>query len=922
MQLRNKMLRSLVLAGLVGCAPVWASTVLPDHHEFDAALEVPFRAEGVRPIILHFGYPGAAAGTPVAWEVSLIDHGGHQVRQWKGSTVMHAATAQARVMWDGYGVGRRALASGYYTVRLRTIALDDDNAQRLGTGLPGNALALAATRAPEQIEQQSYDILVGQVAAPHMPHFQGLSVHRPGSRQVQTIQSGSNLQTSQALTASGLPYTIYYGNLHSQTNHSDGGGVLSSCTGAQAPQTGAYGPTDAYQYAMNRGLDILMASEHNHMYDGSTGTNSSASPTTAHNLFASGLQAASSFTSAHPGFLALYGQEWGVISNGGHLNIFNTDGLIEWEKNSSGQLIGDYEIAKGDYAALYTLMNAHGWVGQFNHPASSGQFKVNSVDFGYTADGDQVMVLAEVMNSSAFSTNTTETETSHSHYESAFNKILESGYHVAPSSDQDNHCANWGASFTNRTGVLVPDGTGLSKASFVDALRARRVFATEDKTAQIVLTANGHVMGERFSNSGPLTLTVNFASSSGQTVQRVQLFEGVPGSGGTVSTVSETATTTVTPSTGEHFYYAKITEANGLMMWSAPVWVSQGSGGGGGDTTAPTVSASESGSAGTISFSANASDNVGVSRVEFYVDGALKATDSSAPYSASLDSTTLGNGSHSLVAKAYDAAGNVGTSSTVAFSVSNSTSDTQAPSVSAAESGSSGTISFSATASDNVGVSRVEFYVDGALKATDSSAPYSASLDSTTLADGSHSLQAKAYDAAGNVGTSGSVAFSVSNTSSNPVQLASNNGFESGTSNWSQTSGVITSSSSVPANAGSWKAWLDGYGSSHTDYVRQKIVVPAGASKVTWDFYLLIDTSETTTQTAYDTVKAQVLNSSGSVVATLATWSNLDATGSYVEHSLDLSAYAGQTIWINFYGTEDSSVQTSFVVDDVSVKAQ
>jgi hypothetical protein len=55
---------------------------------------------------------------------------------------------------------------------------------------------------------------------------------------------------------------------------------------------------------------------------------------------------------------------------------------------------------------------------------------------------------------------------------------------------------------------------------------------------------------------------------------------------------------------------------------------------------------------------------------------------------------------------------------------------------------------------------------------------------------------------------------------------------------------------------------------------------------------------------------------------TLATWSNLNAASGYVEHSVDLSAYIGQTIQINFYGVEDSSSQTSFVIDDVSVKSQ
>jgi hypothetical protein len=169
-----------------------------------------------------------------------------------------------------------------------------------------------------------------------------------------------------------------------------------------------------------------------------------------------------------------------------------------------------------------------------------------------------------------------------------------------------------------RTGVLIPAGTSLSLNSFVTALRARRVFTTEDKTSQIVLTANGHVMGERFSNTGPLTLTVNYASTGGQSVQRVQLFEGVPGSNGSVRVLSEAASTKITPSTGDHFYYAKITQADGLSLWLAPIWVIEGSGGGGGgsgDTTAPTVSASESGSSGTISFNVNASDNVGVAKV-------------------------------------------------------------------------------------------------------------------------------------------------------------------------------------------------------------------------------------------------------------------------------------------------------------------
>jgi Zn-dependent metalloprotease len=89
------------------------------------------------------------------------------------------------------------------------------------------------------------------------------------------------------------------------------------------------------------------------------------------------------------------------------------------------------------------------------------------------------------------------------------------------------------------------------------------------------------------------------------------------------------------------------------------------------DTTAPTASATEVGTSGTITFNATAADNVGVTKVEFYVDGVLKGTDTTSPYSMTLDSTTLTNAAHSLVAKAYDAAGNVGSSTAVAFTVSN-----------------------------------------------------------------------------------------------------------------------------------------------------------------------------------------------------------------------------------------------------------
>lgn len=251
-----------------------------------------------------------------------------------------------------------------------------------------------------------------------------------------------------------------------------------------------------------------------------------------------------------------------------------------------------------------------------------------------------------------------------------------------------------------------------------------------------------------------------------------------------------------------------------------------------------------------------------------------------------------------------------------------SATDTQPPTVSVAESGTSGTLTFTASATDNIGVTRVEFYVDGTLAGTDTASPYTLAYDSTKVADGSHSLVARAYDAAGNVGTSTSVAFTVSNGTggSTTAQILGNPGFETGTAApWAITTGVLDNGSSEAAHAGSWKAWLDGYGSSHTDSIAQQVNIDPSATTATLSFWLHIDTAETTTTTAKDTLRVQVRNGSGTVLATLATYSNLNAGTGFTQKNFDLGAYKGQAIQIYLVGTEDSSAQTSFVVDDFAL---
>jgi hypothetical protein len=147
-------------------------------------------------------------------------------------------------------------------------------------------------------------------------------------------------------------------------------------------------------------------------------------------------------------------------------------------------------------------------------------------------------------------------------------------------------------------------------------------------------------------------------------------------------------------------------------------------------------------------------------------------------------------------------------------------------------------------------------------------------------------------------------------------QKLSNPGFESGASAWAASSGVIAQNGpNEPAHSGTWNAWMNGYGTTHTDTLSQSVTVPAGCTSSTLSFYLHIDTKETTTSTAYDKLTVKI----GST--TLATYSNLNKATGYALRSFNVGAFAGQTVTVSFTGTEDASLATSFVVDDTALTA-
>ena len=190
---------------------------------------------------------------------------------------------------------------------------------------------------------------------------------------------------------------------------------------------------------------------------------------------------------------------------------------------------------------------------------------------------------------------------------------------------------------------------------------------------------------------------------------------------------------------------------------------------------------------------------------------------------------------------------------------------------------------------------------------------------SATLSVGTHTITARATDSGG-LSSTASITVTITGTGGG-TNLLANPGFESGAVSWTQTSGVIDSTAGGP-RTGTWHAWLNGYGTTHTDSLYQQVTIPSGSTGAQLCFYLKITTAETTTTTQYDKLQVQLRNSAGTVLTTLATFSNLNAAAyaTYQQRCYSVGSYAGQTVRPYFLGTEDSSLKTGFQIDDTSLQ--
>ncbi|GHJ47660.1 hypothetical protein Cs7R123_50020 [Catellatospora sp. TT07R-123] len=145
-----------------------------------------------------------------------------------------------------------------------------------------------------------------------------------------------------------------------------------------------------------------------------------------------------------------------------------------------------------------------------------------------------------------------------------------------------------------------------------------------------------------------------------------------------------------------------------------------------------------------------------------------------------------------------------------------------------------------------------------------------------------------------------------------PAQVVGNGGFESGTTPWTGSTATIGYHPSQPAHGGTRVSYLLGYGYDATEAVSQTVTIPAGCTSAVLTYWLHVDTEEWEA-VAYDLFQVRVAGT------TQATLSNLDAAAGYTQRTVDLGAYAGQTVTLTFTATEDASLQTSFVLDDVAL---
>ena len=353
----------------------------------------------------------------------------------------------------------------------------------------------------------------------------------PATEPAETVCATEEIFCEEEAYALSSDYNLYFGLLHAHTDLSDGIGTVE----------------EAFSYAANlEGLDFFAVTDHSNSFDNTQSGALSTDGSDISTEWAAGKAAAAAVTCED--FLGIFGFEmtWPEIRQLGHITTFATPGWLSREQEGFSQ---DADALEHYFEALAAVPES---VSQFCHPGSLfGDFDRFS---HYRPEYDDSMHLLETLGQGSISQYIT---------------ALDAGWHLAPTASQNSHNGNWGSENDLRTVVLAES---LTEKHIFEAIRARRVYATEDRDLQLSYELDGQIMGGVLSaaDNPEVFLSLFDASDEGSCTVTVI------GPGGitlATRTLEESGDLSFSVPAGHRWYFLKITQADGDIAVTAPVWV-------------------------------------------------------------------------------------------------------------------------------------------------------------------------------------------------------------------------------------------------------------------------------------------------------------------------------------------------------------
>ena len=380
-----------------------------------------------------------------------------------------------------------------------------------------------------------------------------------------TVKRADNKETSKtwSFTIGEATFQRYFGQLHSHTQYSDGAGSLDSAL--------------AYVKALpdNANVDFVAFTDHSNYFDSKNNPNVEAAlydtslvkDSDPSHSWATYKNTVAAFNAANAGkMVAIAGFEMTWSGGPGHINTFNTPGIVSRNNTTLNNKTKDAGLQA--YYKLLSQTEGVDSISQFNHPGTTfGNF----IDFGYwDAVVDTRMYMVEVGNG--------EGQIGAGGYYPSYEQYimaLDKGWHVAPTNNQDNHKGRWGNANDARDVILTDD---FSESGIYAALRARRMYATEDKNLELDYTVNGNMMGSIIDVPEKLNFEISFNDPDRtDSIAKVEL---VVNSGKVAYTWDSAAalakgSVSVELAPEYTYYFVRVTEGDGDLAVTAPVWVGE-----------------------------------------------------------------------------------------------------------------------------------------------------------------------------------------------------------------------------------------------------------------------------------------------------------------------------------------------------------